>query len=106
VDANKCNIQNPSPKKMSPSGAAAATLTLKQFMLRQQVIILYRDFFRTTAKLEDAGQKEEIRALIRADFRANQTLDTSLDEDKVKALLFHAEKMLQELKQNIDLSKA
>ena len=91
---------------MSPSGAAASTLTLKQFMLRQQVIRLYRDFFRTTAKLEDAGQKEEIRTLIRADFRVNQSLDTGLDEDKVKALLFHGEKMLRELKQNVDLSKA
>ena len=86
---------------MSPS-----TLTLKQFMLRQQVIKLYRDFLRTTAKLEDAGQREEIRALIRADFRANQNVDTSIEEDKVKSLLFHGEKMLQELKQSVDLSKA
>ena len=86
---------------MSPS-----TLTLKQFMLRQQVMKLYRDFFRTTAKLEDAGQREEIRALIRADFRANQNVDTSVEEDKVKSLSFHGEKMLHELKQNIDLSKA
>ena len=91
---------------MSPSGAAASTLTLKQFMLRQQVIRLYRDFFRTTAKLEDAGQREEIRALVRVDFRANQNLDTSFNEDQVKALLFHAEKMLRELKQNVELSKA
>ena len=86
---------------MSPS-----TLTLKQFMLRQQVIKLYRDFLRTTAKLEDAGQREEIRALIRADFRANQNSNSSIEEHKVKALLFHGEKMLQELKQNVDLSKA
>ena len=86
---------------MSPS-----TLTLKQFMLRQQVMKLYRDLFRTTAKLEDAGQREEIRALIRADFRANQNSNSSIEEHKVKALLFHGEKMLQELKQNVDLSKA
>ena len=92
-------------KKMSPSGATS-TLTLKQFMLRQQVIRLYREFFRATAKLEDGGQKEEIRSLIRADFKANQSLDTSLDEDKVKSLLFHGEKMLRELQQNVDLSKA
>ena len=85
---------------MSPS-----TLTLKQFMLRQQVMKLYRDFFRTTAKLEDAGQREEIRALIRADFRANQNSNSSIEEHKVKALLFHREEM-QELKQNVDLSKA
>ena len=86
---------------MSPS-----TLTLKQFMLRQQVIKLYRDFLRTTAKLEDAGQREEIRALIRADFRANRNSNSSIEEHKVKALLFHGEKMLQELIQNVDLSKA
>ena len=86
---------------MSPS-----TLTLKQFMLRQQVLKLYRDFFRTTARLEDAGQREEIRALIRADFRANKTIDSNMEEDKVKSLMFHGQKMLQELKQNVDLSKA
>ena len=86
---------------MSPS-----TLTLKQFMLRQQVLKLYRDFFRTTARLEDAGQREEIRALIRADFRANKNIDSNMEEDKVKSLMFHGQKMLQELKQNVDLSKA
>ena len=86
---------------MSPSN-----LTLKQFMLRQQVLKLYRDFFRTTAKLEDAGQREEIRALIRADFRANRNIDSNMEEDKVKSLMFHGQKMLQELKQNVDLSKA
>ena len=86
---------------MSPSN-----LTLKQFMLRQQVLKLYRDFFRTTAKLEDAGQREEIRALIRADFRANKSIDSNMEEDKVKSLMFHGQKMLQELKQNVDLSKA
>ena len=86
---------------MSPS-----TLTLKQFMLRQQVLKLYRDFFRTTARLEDAGQREEIRALIRADFRANKAIDSNMEEDKVKSLMFHGQKMLQELKQNVDLSKA
>ena len=67
---------------------------------------MYRDFFRTTARLDDAGQREEIRELVRVDFRANRDLDLDLDEDKVKALLFHAEKMLRELKQSVDLSKA
>ena len=83
-----------------------STLSLKQFMLRQQVIRMYRDFFRTTARLHDAGQREEIRELVRGDFRANQDLDLELDEDKVKSLLFHAEKMLRELKQSVDLSEA
>ena len=30
----------------------------------------------------------------------------SIEEDKVKVLLFHGEKMIQEWKQNVELSKA
>jgi hypothetical protein len=84
---------------------ARAALTLKQFMLRQQVIKLYRDFFRTINMLDDKGQQVELRKLVREDFKANKEVDPA-QEDQIKSLMFNGEKMLRELKQSVDLSRA
>ncbi len=84
---------------------SGAKLSLRQFMLRQQVIKLYRDFFRTTAQINDAGQRNEIRQMVRTDFKANKAVDPA-EEERIKALMFNGEKMLRELKQSVDLSRA
>lgn len=83
----------------------AATLTLKQFMLRQQVLKLYRNCFRTIRLIPDRNQRLDLEAWVRADFKANKTIDPK-EEDQIKALMFNGEKMLNELKQSVDLAKA
>lgn len=80
-------------------------LTLKQFMLRQQVLKLYRSFFRTIRQLPDPGQRKDISQWVRADFKANKDIDPS-SEDTIKSLMFNGEKMLRELRQSADLAKA
>lgn len=82
-----------------------AALTLKQFLLRQQVLKLYREFFRTTAKISDASHRRDLRDWVRADFKNNKSVDPN-DEEKIKALMFNGEKFLKELKQSVDLAKA
>ena len=84
---------------------AAPTLTLKQFMLRQEVLKLYRTFFRTLRKLPDERQRGEIADWVRADFKANKDIDPN-DEDRIKALYYNGEKMLNELKQSVELAQA
>jgi len=79
-------------------------LTLTQFMRRQQVIKQYRAFIRTAKRLPE-GQAEDILNWVRADFKANSLVAAS-EEDKVKSLLAQGERMLKELRQNVDLATA
>ena len=81
------------------------TLTLKQFMLRQEVIKLYRTFFRTLRQLPDKDQQREVAQWVRSDFKTNKNIDPSQD-DRIKALLYQGQKMLNELKNNVEFSKA
>ena len=110
------------------SGPAKKALTLKQFMVRvrhqdprlmpfvsavldtlfqvrQEVLKLYRTFFRTIRHLPDERQKSEVADWVRSDFKTHKTISVE-DEVTIKNLLFNGEKMLRELKQSVDLSKA
>lgn len=84
---------------------ARSALTLKQFMLRQEVLKLYRTLFRTLRQLPDKGQQEEVAIWVRTDFKANANIDPS-QEDRIKALVYQGQKMLNELKNNVEFSKA
>ena len=80
-------------------------LTLNQFMVRGQVLKQYRQFIRTAGRLPDKRGSEDVMAWVRADFKTNASIAHS-EEDKIKALLLHGEKMLKELKQSVDLATA
>ena len=84
---------------------ARSALTLKQFMLRQEVLKLYRTLFRTLRQLPDKNQQQETAAWVREDFKANKNIDPS-QEDRIKALVYQGQKMLNELKNNVEFSKA
>ena len=82
------------------------TLTLKEFMLRQEVLKLYRSFFRIIKKIPDETQREEVSNWIRSDFKTYAQSCSLSDEDHVKSLLFQGGKSLNELKQSVELSNA
>ena len=86
-------------------GSGNKILSLKQFMIRQEVLKLYRTFFRTIYKLPDKRQQEEMAAWVRSDFKANANIDPA-NEDQIKALLYQGQKMHNELKNNVDFSQA
>jgi len=87
------------------SAPTRKALTLKQFMVRQEVLKLYRTFFRTIRQLPDERQKVEVADWVRSDFKSNKGVSVE-DEVQIKSLLYNGEKMLRELKQSVDLSKA
>lgn len=92
---------------MSVNGSSKkVVLTLKQFMLRQEVLKLYRSFFRTTRQIPNDGQRKEVENWIRSDFKTYAKSCSLEEEDHVKSLLFQGGKSLNELKQSVDLSKA
>ncbi|XP_063362717.1 LYR motif-containing protein 2 [Cydia amplana] len=80
-----------------------AALSLKQFMLRQEVLKLYKDIFRTLRYVADESTRQELREWARTDFRNNKHLT---DEATIKSMLFYGKKSLQDLEKSLALSRS
>lgn len=76
-------------------------LTLKQFMLRQEVLKLYRDIFRCIRQVPDESNRQELRSWARHDFRTNQK---QTDDIAIKMLIQYGRKTLNELETSLNLS--
>nr|CAH0111162.1 unnamed protein product [Daphnia galeata] len=72
-------------------------LTLKQFMLRQEVLNLYREVLRTAQKL-DGDQKSEIIKWARSDFETHRS---QTNEETIRGLLINGRQMVKELQSTI-----
>ncbi|XP_077541594.1 putative glutamate receptor [Haemaphysalis longicornis] len=57
------------------STGASNAMTLKRFMLRQEVLKLYRDTMRTIRAVDDERQRKELRAWARHDFDINKHVE-------------------------------
>ncbi|EAT34257.1 AAEL012328-PA [Aedes aegypti] len=78
-----------------------SALSLKQFMLRQEVLKLYRTIFRTIRQVPDESSRQELRQWARSDFRANKH---QTEELAIKMLMQHANRSLKELQTSLGLS--
>merc|ERR1712189_92387 len=85
--------------------SAKPIMTLNQFMIRGQVMKQYRDFLRTAKRLPDEYMRKDVLEWVRKDYRNNANIPNS-QEDQIKSLLKYGDKMLKELKQNVDLATA
>lgn len=79
-----------------------ATMTLKQFMVRQQVLKLYRSLLRAIRGIPDEGNKNEVLQWVRTDFKNNKH---HTDEYVIKMLIHHGERQLKQLQQNLAFSR-
>ncbi|KAG8285454.1 LYR motif-containing protein 2 [Homalodisca vitripennis] len=79
-----------------------SALTLKQFMLRKQVLKLYRDTLRSIRQVPDRDSQLELRKWARQDFENNKHLE---EEITIKMMIKHGERSLKELQQSLELSK-
>lgn len=70
-------------------------------MLRQEVLKLYRDIFRSIRLIPEASSRKDLKEWARSDFRANMH---HTDELTIKMLLQHGQRSLNELKTNLELS--
>ncbi|KAJ4426104.1 hypothetical protein ANN_26913 [Periplaneta americana] len=73
-----------------------------QFMLRQQVLKLYRNILRAIREVPDEESKKELIQWARTDFKNNKN---QTDEYAIKMLIFHGESQLKHLRQNIAFSR-
>lgn len=72
-------------------------------MLRQEVLKLYRELFRTIKHVPDTSSRNDLKEWVRSDFRTNMN---HTDELTIKMLLQHGQRSLNELKTNLELSDA
>ncbi|OWR45770.1 hypothetical protein KGM_214537 [Danaus plexippus plexippus] len=79
------------------------TLNLKQFLLRQEVLKLYRDIFKTLRKVPDEKTRLELRDWARVDFRNNKH---HKDESVIKSMLHYGKKSLKDLQRTLALSES
>lgn len=70
-------------------------------MLRQEVLKLYRDIFRSIRLVPEPASRNDLKQWTRSDFRANMH---HTDELTIKMLLQHGQRSLKELQTNLELS--
>lgn len=76
-------------------------MNLKQFMLRQQVLKLYRDIYRTISKVPDESSRRDLKLWLRTDFRSNKSMT---EEIAIKMAMQVGLRSLKELKNSLELS--
>ncbi|KAL4232837.1 LYR motif-containing protein 2 [Mactra antiquata] len=78
--------------------AGRNAMTLKQFMLRSEVLKLYRNILRTVKEIPDDYYRNEMAKWARDDFRKNKHLT---DEMAIKMMISKGKMSLKELEQSI-----
>ncbi|XP_034937709.1 LYR motif-containing protein 2 [Chelonus insularis] len=77
-------------------------MDLKQFMVRQQVLTLYRKILRTIKQVPNEQDREYLKNWATSEFKGNKKI---ADEFAIKSLIVHGENSMNELKKNLKLSK-
>ncbi|KAF6211905.1 hypothetical protein GE061_012422 [Apolygus lucorum] len=77
-------------------------MNLKQFMLRQQVLKLYRDILRAIKEVPSKEDQKYLKDWAKSDFIANKH---HTDEVTIKMMMKHGERSLKELQQSLGMSR-
>lgn len=80
---------------MGSTRLPTSVLSLKRFLLRQQVLSLYREVLRTIRTIPDCKQRKQLSDWARNDFKVNKYHG---DEETIRMLLHQGRHSLQELK--------
>lgn len=83
------------------SKTVKSALNLKQFMLRQEVLKLYRDIYRTIRLIPEEASRKDLRTWLREDFKKNKN---QTDEITIKMSMQVGYRSLKELKNSLELS--
>ncbi|GFN99270.1 lyr motif-containing protein 2 [Plakobranchus ocellatus] len=79
-----------------------AHLTLTQFILRSEVLKLYRSMLRVTYRIDDVEQRKNLQQWIRTDFENNRHHS---DEEAIRMMLSKGKLSLRELEQAVGLAQ-
>ncbi|XP_013384926.1 LYR motif-containing protein 2 [Lingula anatina] len=78
------------------------TLSFSRFLLRAEVLKLYRQFGRTLQCVPDKSHRAELQTWVRTGFKQNIGLE---DELAIKMCISQAQKQLKELERMLKLSQ-
>ncbi|XP_049646328.1 LYR motif-containing protein 2-like [Suncus etruscus] len=87
---------------MAASRLPPATLTLKQFMRRQQVLLLYRRILQAIRKVPNDSDRRYLRDWAKEEFKRNKN---ATEEDTIR-MITQGNLQLKELEQTLALAKS
>ncbi|KAL8611419.1 hypothetical protein ACOMHN_014474 [Nucella lapillus] len=82
------------------SSKLTGTLSLKRFILRSEVLRLYRDMLRVVKRVPSTQQQTELHRWIRTDFENNKH---HTDEEAIRMMITKGRMSLKELEQSLAL---
>ncbi|EDO41072.1 predicted protein [Nematostella vectensis] len=77
-------------------------LSLKQFMVRRQVLGLYRDLMKALNKIPDKNHQKELKEWTREEFKQNKT---ETDPAAIQFMITRGQQALREIASTISLAK-
>lgn len=77
-------------------------LSLRQFMLRSEVLKLYREMIRLTYKIENTEYRTELQRFIRTDFDNNRH---HTEEAAIKMMIARGKMSKREIEQAVHMAK-
>ncbi|XP_015262588.1 PREDICTED: LYR motif-containing protein 2 [Gekko japonicus] len=88
---------------MASSRFPPTTLTLKQFLRRQQVLQLYRKILQAIRQVPHEADRHYLRDWARAEFKRNKG---ATEEDTIRMMITQGNIQLQELERTLKLAKS
>ncbi|KAG3289928.1 LYR motif-containing protein 2 [Ictidomys tridecemlineatus] len=88
---------------MAASRLPPATLTLKQFMRRQQVLMLYRRILRAIQQVSNNSDRKYLKDWAREEFKRNKS---ATEEDAIRMMITQGTMQLKELEKTLALAKS
>ncbi|XP_051009449.1 LYR motif-containing protein 2-like [Acomys russatus] len=88
---------------MAASHLPPAALTLKQFLRRQQVLLLYRKILRVIRQVPSDADRKYLQDWAREEFKRNRS---ATEEDTIWMMMTQGKMQLKELERTLALAKS
>ncbi|XP_055455233.1 LYR motif-containing protein 2 [Psammomys obesus] len=88
---------------MAASRLPPAALTLKQFMRRQQVLLLYRKILRAVRQVPSDSDRKYLQDWAREEFKRNKS---ATEEAAIRMMITQGNVQLKELERTLALAKS
>lgn len=88
---------------MATSRLSPATLTLKQFMRRQQVLLLYRRILQAIRQVPNDSDRTYLKDWAREEFKRNKN---ATEEDTIRMMITQGNMQLKELEKTLALARS
>ncbi|XP_004639715.1 LYR motif-containing protein 2 [Octodon degus] len=88
---------------MAASPLPPGALTLKQFLRRQQVLLLYRRILQAIRQVPDASDRKYLKNWAREEFKRNKS---ATEEDTIRMMITQGNIQLKELEKALALARS